>query len=147
MVFGFQELKNQLEATCEERDFFQSKYLEQMQELKDLRKALQASQREIKRLRKEIIIVTSSPKNSTTSNMKDEARQADDDDAALTTSMDGMRQLQIDCTDNVDSDGSDEEEEEELSDDDEEDMDENAAIRECASNLLEWVDHRQVQQD
>lgn len=144
MVFGIQDLKNELEAVKEERDFFQSKYLEQMEELKELRKAVQASQRQITRLRKQII--DASPRNADERRDTCDAEHADaavivveEDNKGTPDRATRMRQVHLpkELLYPSAEDVSDEDE-----DTDGEDMDENAAIRECASKLLEWVDHR-----
>lgn len=122
MVFGLDaNLKNQLEEITEERDFFQAKYQEQMEELTALRKALEASQREIARLRTTIIAV-GSPTSA-----GEEKKEEEEEDV-------GNRIVQIQSVTSGITEAS--EVEEEL------DLDENAAIRESASKLLEWVDHR-----
>lgn len=138
VLFRDQQLKNQLEEAREERDFFQTKYQEQMAELTAMRKALQASQREISRLRKEIIVGSPLSNKARAHHTEDEEKKEEDESFDENDS----RLVRIQSVTSGITEASDV--------DEEHDLDENAAIRESASKLLQWVDHRvssqQIQQ-
>ncbi|CAB9511957.1 expressed unknown protein [Seminavis robusta] len=55
MVFGLQKLQNELFCVTEERNYFQSKYLEQVNEIAALKEDLRKAKREIGKLRGELM--------------------------------------------------------------------------------------------
>lgn len=164
MVFGIQELRNQLEAVTEERNFFQSKYLEQVSLLQDLHNELKKSKREINRLREELM--ARQPRQNTTSLLDQVRRSAirEDTTAAVSTVNEEKKDDDGDgdhppltataadshsipnspsglttCEDEKGSMAAEDDEEEEVLD-----IDENEAIRESASKLLQWANYRQT---
>ena len=150
MVFGIQELRNQIEAVTEERNFLQSKYLEQVSLLQDLQNELKKSKREINRLREELMARPRRNSTNTNATLLEQTRspfrpaaaaeeKKDDgdppsasDDHSIPNSPSGLT-----CDDEEGSVA--------VADDDEEvevDIDEKEAIRESASKLLQWANYR-----
>lgn len=76
-MFGRQSLKDQLFCAAEERDYFQSKYLEQVSEIALLKEQLAKSQAEIRRLRSEVMNTSLQSERSIT----DEKKQESDNDS------------------------------------------------------------------
>eukprot|EP00977_Amphora_coffeiformis_P022943 scaffold11972_cov134-Amphora_coffeaeformis.AAC.4 len=54
-MFGVQKLKDEIEGLREEKDFFRSKFLEQVSEISALKDALARSEKEVGRLRRELM--------------------------------------------------------------------------------------------
>ena len=137
MVFGSQELRNQIEATTEERNFFQSKYLEQVSLIQDLQNELKKSKREITRLRQELMTQSFQQASKISDTIHEEKK---DDNADSQSPSEPLPDSPSGLTSEDDDDeGSEEEDEEE-----EADLDENEAIRESASKLLQWASYRQA---
>jgi hypothetical protein len=107
MVFGLQKLQNTIFCLTEERDYFQSRFLEQVSEIQALKNELIAAKKEISRLRQEVmnnnsssllpemadqIVVTSSPskgnENKSKGNSNNKDQHDDDDDASSLTAED-----------------------------------------------------------
>ena len=152
MVFGIQELRNQIEAVTEERNFFQSKYLEQVSLLQDLQNELKKSKREINRLREELMARPRRNSNNANATLLEQTRspfrpaaapvneeKKDDgdppsasDNHSIPNSPSGLT-----CDDDEGSVAAvDDDEEAEV------DIDEKEAIRESASKLLQWANYR-----
>ena len=135
MVFGSQELRNQIEATTEERNFFQSKYLEQVSLIQDLQNELKKSKREITRLRQELMTQSFQQASKISDTIHEEKK--DDADADSQSPSEPLPDSPSGLTSEDDDDEGSEEEEEA-------DLDENEAIRESASKLLQWASYRQA---
>ena len=158
MVFGIQELRNQIEAVTEERNFFQSKYLEQVSLLQDLQNELKKSKREINRLREELMARPRRNSNNANATLLEQTRspfrpaaaaaaaaaaaeeKKDDgdppsasDDHSIPNSPSGLT-----CDDEEGSVAAAVDDDEEV----EVDIDEKEAIRESASKLLQWANYR-----
>ena len=145
-MFGTQKLKDEIEALQEERNYFRSKFLEQVSEIVSLKEALQRSEKEVLRLRRAVMAAggkppLSPPRRSPTrsSSRLEEEKKGDKEDPHPT-----MEQTISSLT--LDDDEDDEEGEE--GDDDyasseEEDEDENLAIRQKAEQLVQWASYRQ----
>jgi hypothetical protein len=136
MVFGLtKKLQDELFCVTEERNYFQSKYLEQVNEIAALKEELRKAKREIGKLRGELMESSSelcvegvdfaSPNRSShTKNRRHDGFQEEKKDS---TAEDDENE------DEHDSDDEEEEEEEE-----EEEVD----IRQSAEKLLQWASYR-----
>lgn len=120
-MFGVQRLKDEIEGLQEERNYFRSKFLEQVSEIASLKEALKQSEREVSRLRREVMAVAS-PELLRSRQKVDEEKKEDTD-----TMMHVMSSLSVDDDD----------------DSDDEDEDEQAAIRMKAEQLVRWASYRQ----
>jgi hypothetical protein len=140
MVFGLQKLQNDLFCVSQERDFFRSKYLEQVSEIQALKEELSKSKREVSKLRSELMNLSGhvmedgeeeEEKKSATVAQGSRRRQPhrhrsleenDNDEASSLTSDDlgdsHPRKVTSTTTDEHDSDLSDDEDGEEYEEDD-----------------------------
>lgn len=162
MVFGLQKLQNDIFCLTEERDYFQTKFLEQVSELKALKDELTAAKKEISRLRQEVMnnsssqlspsrieqLVVGSPSIKAAPSSKDCVDK--DDDASSLTAEDDDEHLDDDDDDDdecaveadrrrpkIDVGG--------LTDDDDDegkDDDSGRDIRQSAEKLLQWASYR-----
>ena len=121
-MFGVQRLKDEIEGLQEERNYFRSKFLEQVSEIASLKEALKQSEREVSRLRREVMAVAS-PELLRSRQKVDEEKKEDTD------MMHVMSSLSVDDDDDDDSV--------------DEDEDEQAAIRIKAEQLVRWASYRQ----
>lgn len=124
MVFGIEKLKNELEGALEERDYFRSKYLEQISVIASLQEELKNSRKEISRLRAEVM---------GTHHNNSSPRHEEKKEEELATPRRSLSREISDLTKDCEED----EEEEEV------DIDEKEAIRESASKLLQWASYRE----
>ena len=144
-MFGVQKLKDEIEGLQEERNYFRSKFLEQVSEIASLKEALKQSEKEVSRLRRELMegsghlammtpeskrrSITSPSlhhkKSSPTSNADDEEKKQEDEEECLQGIENVMSSLSVDESS------------------DEEDEDEQKAIRQKAEQLVRWAAYRQ----
>ena len=149
-MFGVQKLKDEIEGLQEERNYFRSKFLEQVSEIASLKEALKQSEKEVSRLRRELMegsghlamMTPESKRRSITSpslhhkksassspNADDEEKKQEDEEECLQGIENVMSSLSVD-------ESSDEE-------DEDEDEDEQKAIRQKAEQLVRWAAYRQ----
>jgi len=87
MVFGSQKLQDEIFCLTQERDFFQSKFLEQVSQIQELKLQAERSRKEISRLRRELMKTGHSGRVSIDSSVvdktTDEAGENRVDDAVL----------------------------------------------------------------
>ena len=117
MVFGSQKLNDQLFCVQEERDFFQTKYLEQVSELQELKQQLAKTKKEVVRLRQELMDRTPSE----VSKVAEEKKEPEEDTAS--------------CLTEDEDDDVDEKKTEVLYEEDKE-------LRDSAQKLLQWASYR-----
>jgi hypothetical protein len=135
MLFGASNLQNQVFCLTEERDFFQTKYLEQVSEISSLKEELLLVRREVSRLRglvmssensSHVIMTTPSPK----SNIQ---YGSEDSDGSSTGTEECSKSTLTENSSDHDRTG-------ESTDD--EGAEEEKDIRQSAEKLLQWASYR-----
>jgi hypothetical protein len=141
-MFAFQKLQDQVFCLTEERDYFQTKFLEQVSEIASLKEELGKARREISKLRNEILersgggggkdvvdlrVVHTHP--SSQSNDVDDDRSAA---SSLTSDDNGNDEEQRIMTPNRQT----------HDDDDDDEADSAKDIRQSAEKLLQWAQYR-----
>ena len=134
-MFGVQKLKDEIEGLREEKDFFRSKFLEQVSEITALKDALTRSEKEVGRLRREVM--GSSPESKRTSyksptrkgaaHDEQEEEKKEDHDQSSAPMAHVLSSLSVEEDDDFSS----------------EDEDEQVAIRQKAEQLVRWASYRQ----
>lgn len=165
-MFGVQKLKDQVECLSEERNYFRSKFLEQVSEIASLKEALQKSEKEISRLRRElmdgsnsnsaagldspVLVDNGKYKRASRLSLKVATSPSSSSPRKNQTAIDNNEEKKEDAEDatgviqevlsglSVDDDA-----EELSSSSEDEDEDEQAAIRNKAEQLVRWASYRQ----
>jgi hypothetical protein len=155
--FGAQKLQDDVFCLTQERDFFQSRYLEQVSQIQDMNQKMEAYRKEIDRLRQELL-------NQSTTIEEGEEKKTEDvsevlqaltivpDEGALQAPLDELDGSNDEEKKESDDESEEEEreneseeeesdEEGEVEDDVEEDTEAND-IRQNAAKLLQWADYR-----
>mmetsp|Transcript_10365 Transcript_10365/g.25012 ORF Transcript_10365/g.25012 Transcript_10365/m.25012 type:complete len:214 (-) Transcript_10365:194-835(-) len=158
------KLQDDVFCLTEERNYFQSKYLEQISEITSMKEELSKAKREIQKLREEVM--TASVASMSVNEQKEE------DASTLLTHDEYMERQAVNISissstnellsnnpthtiqqhqeeeekkeDDIDEQGESDHSEEEQEEDNErdEEQDERAALRENAAKLLQWADYR-----
>lgn len=146
MVFGQKKLQDEVFCVTQERDFFRSKYLEQVSEIQQMKSDMERSRKEILRLRQELL------DNSVDMSDGDEEEKKDDlvDQMAhisLNNVEDGQQsppELRQEPSESADDEEEDDDENGEETEDfgNDDDSDEHADIRQNAAKLLQWANYR-----
>jgi hypothetical protein len=140
MVFGLQKLQNDLFCVTEERNFFESKYLAQTNEIEALKEQLKNSKRDVSRLRDELMTREEHENDGRMSPLTlDETLDEEDDEEEL-QERPSLFEGDVDNA-SLNSIGEDNDAEEE-----EEENDEEEDIRKSAAKLLQWADYRSERQ-
>jgi hypothetical protein len=161
MVFGLQKLQNDVFCLTEERDYFQSKFLEQVSDIASIREELRVAKKEIAKLREQLM--TTSPNNNnnninnnhgqtTTTSNPNPMIDGEETTTAAAAILSPPRTPKSDASSLTREDDSDDEsqmqednddEENEDKDEDNDDSDHEAQdIRQSAEKLLQWASYR-----
>jgi hypothetical protein len=144
-VFANGKLKDDVFCLTQERDFFQSRYLEQVSEIQDMKQEMEAYRKEIDRLRQELL-----NQMTVAAHLEEKSKE----DIAL-RSMTIITEAKLEINDEHDSDSATDSVSVEGHDDDnddvredtlleksEDDDDEVTDIRQNAAKLLQWANYR-----
>jgi hypothetical protein len=144
-VFANGKLKDDVFCLTQERDFFQSRYLEQVSEIQDMKQEMEAYRKEIDRLRQELL-----NQMTVAAHLEEKSKE----DIAL-RSMTIITEAKLEINDEHDSDSAtdsvsveghddnnDEVREDILLEKSEDDGDEVTDIRQNAAKLLQWANYR-----
>eukprot|EP00545_Synedropsis_sp_CCMP1620_P012436 CAMPEP_0119013690 /NCGR_PEP_ID=MMETSP1176-20130426/8764_1 /TAXON_ID=265551 /ORGANISM="Synedropsis recta cf, Strain CCMP1620" /LENGTH=169 /DNA_ID=CAMNT_0006966799 /DNA_START=72 /DNA_END=581 /DNA_ORIENTATION=- len=137
MVFGQKKLQDEVFCVTQERDFFKSKYLEQISEIQQMKSDLERSRKEIQRMRQELL------DNSVDISDEEEAENTEE-------TVEQMARTNLDDVDDElapqelrqEPSWPADEEESEVEEEEEEEVDEAADIRQNAAKLLQWANYR-----
>uniref|UniRef100_A0A7S3L2K2 Uncharacterized protein n=1 Tax=Amphora coffeiformis TaxID=265554 RepID=A0A7S3L2K2_9STRA len=164
-MFGVQKLKDEIEGLREEKDFFRSKFLEQVSEISALKDALARSEKEVGRLRRELMGQSpaeprrksssllspyKSPtrsKGGTHPEQLNESEEKKEDQDDHQQPMVGMEHIVMSSLTVEEEEEEEQQQEEELDNNEDdfssEDEDEQVAIRQKAEQLVRWASYRQ----
>ena len=137
-VFGAQKLQDDIFCLTQERDFFQSRYLEQVSQIQDMKQEMEAYRKEIDRLRQELLNQSMHLSTAQDKKVEDMAFRSMTIIADVSPRSDLTDSEDLDdeeYRDKVEDTGNDEGE------DNEEDSEANN-IRQNAAKLLQWADYR-----
>lgn len=149
MVFGLSKLQDELFCVTEERDYFQTKYMEQISEITALKEDLLKAKREITRLREQLMVSSQSQlqvdDDAPSTSPSSRRRQRRSYNNSANNSQNGIDDgVEVEAHDddadhNEEEDHHDEDDHEE--EEDEEDQ-ERKEIRQSAEKLLQWASYR-----
>jgi hypothetical protein len=140
MVFGQKKLQDEVFCVTQERDFFRSKYLEQVSEIQQMKSDMERSRKEIQRLRQELLD-NSLDISDISHEEKSEAQAEQMAQTSLADTIDAggqqapPKELRQEPSESEDEGDGDCEEKEEVND-------EAADIRQNAAKLLQWANYR-----
>jgi hypothetical protein len=145
-VFTNGKLKDDVFCLTQERDFFQSRYLEQVSQIQDMKQEIEAYRKEIDRLRQELLNQQSGPANLEDKSIEDIALRSmtiiTESKLKINDEHDTDSVTDSESVDSPDDDNEEREDHITVKEKSEGDDDEISDIRQNAAKLLQWANYR-----
>lgn len=143
---GGPRLEDEVFCVTQERDFFKSRYLEQVSEISSLQKDLERARKEIARLRNEVLNTTVTTEDTSLLEQSFGVTPEEEERRRLSNMTLEVRQPEASTSEEEDDDADGEDqygEDQDQYNDDEESDHEAEDIRNNAAKLLQWANYRQ----